>query len=169
RSRFVGRRGGRSMAVTRGRTVSSSRKRRTNSGANGGNGVPPRPTGGRAPPADVYAAYRMPDHQVESSLSTGENAAALETYFGEGAYQELQELTRQAQSRGVRGGPRVLILPGIMGSKLGFRRSILDDVIWIDPVDFALGNLSSLALDGRPSKVEALGVLLLAYLKLKLT
>jgi pimeloyl-ACP methyl ester carboxylesterase len=112
----------------------------------------------------------MHDDQIEAALATGENAVALESYFGEDAYAELRELARQAQTRGARRrGPRVLIIPGIMGSKLGFRRTFWDDVVWIDPLDFAFGNLGLLALDGQPSKVEALGVVLLAYLKLKLT
>jgi hypothetical protein len=54
-----------------------------------------------------------------------------------------------------------------MGSKIGReRKHFFDDVIWIDPIDVARGNLTKLALPDDTHK--ALGVILLAYLKLKL-
>jgi hypothetical protein len=54
-----------------------------------------------------------------------------------------------------------------MGSKIGREhKAFFDDVIWIDPLDVALGNLTKLALPD--DKHKALGVILLAYLKLKL-
>jgi pimeloyl-ACP methyl ester carboxylesterase len=125
------------------------------------------------PPSSIattsYQGYRLSDEQVEQALLTGEHAVELETYFGEAAYRELRRLAVEGQTRVKRGGPRVLILPGIMGSKLGVRRTLLDDVIWVDPIDVARGNLRDLVLDGRSSRIQALGVILLAYLKLKLT
>jgi len=94
----------------------------------------------------------------------------LEDYFGAAQYAELKQLAREASARGVRGGDRVLILPGIMGSKLGYPRPFwLDDVIWVDPVDIARGRLGELKFNGGKSSVQALGVLLFAYLKLKLS
>jgi CHAT domain/Cytosol aminopeptidase family, N-terminal domain/Lecithin:cholesterol acyltransferase len=55
-----------------------------------------------------------------------------------------------------------------MGSKLGFDGiGPFDDVIWINPVAFVAGRLAELELKGV-TKVEALGVILFAYLKLKL-
>ena len=62
----------------------------------------------------------------------------------------------------------MLILPGIMGSKLGKPGVLFDDTIWIDPVDIIAGNLRQLSLVGGRKDIEPLGVLLLAYLKLKL-
>jgi len=44
----------------------------------------------------------------------------------------------------------------------------LDDVLWIDPVEIALGRITELKLGPGPSKYFADGVILLAYLKLKL-
>jgi CHAT domain-containing protein/pimeloyl-ACP methyl ester carboxylesterase len=41
-------------------------------------------------------------------------------------------------------------------------------VYWFDPIDIGAGRLSELALDGGPSRFKALGVMLIAYLKLKL-
>ena len=69
----------------------------------------------------------------------------------------------------MRGGPRVLILPGIMGSTLGRKRSLwLNDSFWFDPAHIAAGRLMDLRLNGGASDIEPLGVILFAYLKLKL-
>jgi len=82
------------------------------------------------------------------------------------ADQELSRLARRAA--GMRGGPRALILPGIMGSTLGRpRKSLLDDVKWFDPAEIALGGLTRLALpQGR--RYRPLGVLRFAYERLRL-
>lgn len=55
-----------------------------------------------------------------------------------------------------------------MGSTLGLRGEDGDDVKWFDPMEVALGRLTDLSL---PSSlpIEPLGVLLFAYLRLKLT
>jgi pimeloyl-ACP methyl ester carboxylesterase len=121
----------------------------------------------RPPKADA-SGYRLQDEALERSLLTGEHGNVLEAYFGEDGYTELRDLARQASARSVRGGPRVLILPGIMGSKLGVKGRILDDVLWLDPVDIAAGHLTELSLAHGPTKHVALGVILFAYLKLKL-
>ncbi|MGR9237102.1 CHAT domain-containing protein (plasmid) [Rhizobium leguminosarum] len=98
-------------------------------------------------------------------MVTGEESGQLEDYFGEREYEELRQLSREAASRSTRGGPRVLILPGIMGSKLGFD----DDEIWLDLIDVAGGRLSALAVGRTGGKrIRPIGVILLTYLKLKL-
>ncbi len=114
------------------------------------------------------SSYALKDDLVEQALVTGEHRDLLEAYFGEEAYQDLQTLATRAQSARTRGGPRVLILPGIMGSKLGTPGFLFDDTIWIDPVDIIAGNLRQLSLVGGRKDIEPLGVILLAYLKLKL-
>jgi hypothetical protein len=121
------------------------------------------------PPAELALTtpFALRDEEIEALLLTGEKGGALEDYFGSEQYDELRRLAQQASSRSVRGGDRVLILPGIMGSKLGCRRPILDNVIWADPVDLALGRLAELALPPPGAKAEALGVILVAYLTLK--
>ena len=55
-----------------------------------------------------------------------------------------------------------------MGSKLGKPGFIVDDTIWVDPVDIIAGNLRQLSLVGGRKDIEPMGVILLAYLKLKL-
>jgi CHAT domain-containing protein len=112
------------------------------------------------------SAYALADDEVERLLRSRAHAAVLQEYFGEASYRELLDLAQEASAARARGGARVLILPGIMGSKLGRKRALLDDTIWIDPIDIARGKLFDLALPG--GNIEALGVVLLAYLKLKL-
>ncbi len=79
---------------------------------------------------------------------------------------ELSRLARRAA--GMRGGPRALILPGIMGSTIGRQRKGLpDDVKWFDPAEIALGGLTKLALP-RGRHYRPLGVLRFAYERLRL-
>ena len=111
--------------------------------------------------------FRLDDDEVERCLLSGESSSLLEEYFGEANYQELVSLARQASTRSTRGGARVLLLPGIMGSKLGKKAWLFHDIVWIDPFDIALGNLKKLALP-KGKSFKAVGVMLFAYLKMKL-
>jgi CHAT domain-containing protein len=82
------------------------------------------------------------------------------------ADQELARLARRAT--GMRGGPRVLILPGIMGSTIGRRRKDgSDDVTWFDPLEIAQGQLVKLALPGG-HRYGPLDALRFAYERLRL-
>lgn len=112
--------------------------------------------------------YKMTDAEVQRALERGDRRAELEPYFGEAAYDELHRLAQKA--RRVRsGGQRALILPGIMGSKLGYPRTLLfDDVIWVDPLDIARGYMADLALPKSGKPIRALGVILWTYLRMKL-
>jgi hypothetical protein len=112
-------------------------------------------------------SYSMPDDVLERELLNPERAVLLQEQFGPENYILLRDLARQAASQGKRGGARVLILPGIMGSKLGIRQPLFDDVLWFNPVQIAIGNLANLRVNG-PSRYSAVGVILFAYLKLKL-
>ena len=124
----------------------------------------------RAVANNPSAPFKMRPQEVESALVTGQHADLLKRYFGEQEYAELQALARDASARSVRGGPRVLVLPGIMGSTLGSERAFFfDDVIWIDPIDIAAGHLTALSLIPGPVRHKALGVILFSYLKIKLS
>lgn len=135
---------------------------------------PNRPERGPPPPRPGPArrtGFALDDEAVEIALQTGEHRGLLEDYFGVDNYRELQELAKECASRAVRGGAKVLILPGIMGSKIGTKSkiaSIFDDVYWFDPIDVFAGKLAQLKLGSVPSKYRALGVILFAYLSLKL-
>lgn len=116
-----------------------------------------------------FRAYSYRERDIEKLLVTGEESESLRAYFGDENYEELRELARQAQAqeRRARGGPRVLILPGIMGSTIGRRGTIFDDVIWFDPFDIMSGNLISLALNGK-SSYTSLDAIPFAYTALRL-
>lgn len=120
--------------------------------------------------AESRSPFSLTNEAVEAALLTGELDAPLADYFGEAEFAELRQLARAASSRSVRGGPAVLILPGIMGSKIGkdSRIPLFDNVYWVDVIDIAAGRLADLALP-RGAKLRPLGVMLFAYLKLKLT
>lgn len=131
-------------------------------------GLPSRQRSARSAEEVAVNGHGLSDEEIERSLLTGENSGVLEDLFGTAQYQELRRLTQAAERRSVRGGDRVLILPGIMGSRLGAPRRLLPpDIIWFDPVDVARGRLEELALPGR-GRIEAVGVFLFAYLGLKL-
>jgi len=111
---------------------------------------------------------------------TGSEADQMRALVGEEYFRLLSDLARQTRSRtgGMRSSlGKVLVLPGIMGSKLGREKSLLgwvdySDVIWLDPVDMRLGRLADLALGpgGKPRKgTQSVGVLYSFYLRLKLT
>ncbi|MGH7828381.1 MAG: CHAT domain-containing protein [Candidatus Binatia bacterium] len=118
---------------------------------------------------DGLRAYSYSEKEIEKLLVMGEDSERLRAYFGDENYEELRELAHeaQAQERRARGGPRVLILPGIMGSTIGKRRPIFDDVIWFDPIDIIRGNLMVLALNGK-SSYTSLDAIPLAYTGLRL-
>ena len=80
--------------------------------------------------------------------------------------QELSRLARRAA--GMRGGPRLLILPGVMGSSIGhLRKNGGADVTWFDPVEICQGQLVKLALPAG-NRYWAIGVLRFAYERLRL-
>jgi pimeloyl-ACP methyl ester carboxylesterase len=130
------------------------------------------PSRGRAKRAaaklESMRGYAVPETRLEEALAEGKDTKLLEAYFGEETYRELCELARRARERKARGGPRVLILPGIMGSTIGKERLLLDDVFWFNPARIAIGSLVDLALNGAAPKHTSLGVMPLFYELLKL-
>ena len=112
-------------------------------------------------------AWLAQEAEMERRLLARRPDPELEAWLGPALHAELRELVRA--TRRMRGGPRVLVLPGIMGSTLGIRRpGRSDDIKWFDPVEIALGGLIKLALPSS-RRIEPLGVLLFAYLRLKLS
>lgn len=123
------------------------------------------PAGSAAPALRLGSLH---DEQVVAWLRSGEHADVLSANFGEADYRELRRLAQAAARRRTRGGPRVLILPGIMGSKIGTPGRVNDDVLWLDPAEVIAGKLTDLALPaGR--HLQPVGVMLFGYLKLKLS
>jgi pimeloyl-ACP methyl ester carboxylesterase len=120
-------------------------------------------------------AFHADDEEVLDALATGRQAQSLREYFGAPAYAELSVLAALGKRTKKPRGPRVLILPGIMGSKLGLpmreaagkRRRRPSEVLWIDPLQIAAGRLTALTLPSD-KPLEPMGVLLFSYAKLRL-
>src|SRR5690242_20330460 len=103
-------------------------------------------------PTPAQTPFSVPPDRIESALVTGENPGLMEDYFGPEAYRQMRDLALNASTRSVRGGPRVLILPGIMGSTLARKGTLgLDNTLWIDPIEIARGHLDQLALGSGSS------------------
>src|ERR1700730_17182012 len=64
-------------------------------------------------------AFHADDHAVLDALVSGRHAQSLREYFGAPAYAQLSALAAAAKKAKRPRGPKVLILPGIMGSKIG--------------------------------------------------
>ena len=112
--------------------------------------------------------HRLHDEEVERLLASGERRAELTALFGEQGYRELGALARRAAAKRRADGTRVYVLPGLMGSRIGSRGLLLDDVLWVDLIEIAAGHLTRLALPAG-SRLVALGAMLLNTLKLKLS
>jgi pimeloyl-ACP methyl ester carboxylesterase len=114
-------------------------------------------------------AFRADEAAVLRSLVTGAHAPALREYFGDTAYGELRRLAKSGKTPRS-DAARVLIIPGIMGSRLG--RPTLEDrsrrVVWIDPVSIGRGEIRALQLPGGQD-LRPMGVLLHAYARLQLS
>jgi pimeloyl-ACP methyl ester carboxylesterase len=116
-----------------------------------------------------YDRLAFSDVEAQAFLASGEHRTELTAFFGDREYGELQYLARRAVKAGAnaRAG-RVLIIPGIMGSQLGFDRAppLPRDLLWVDPVDIGAGRLRALRMGAAP--VRAMGVVLHSYLRLRL-
>ncbi|RKG65689.1 alpha/beta fold hydrolase, partial [Corallococcus terminator] len=124
----------------------------------------------QAPDVPHHSGFELRDEEVEEALVTGAHQELLEDYFGPEQYAELTRLARDtAAARTLRGGPPVLILPGLLGSKIGRERKLgpFEDVFWFDPVDIGVGRLTQLELPTPGNGLSAIGVMLFAYLSLK--
>jgi pimeloyl-ACP methyl ester carboxylesterase len=113
-------------------------------------------------------AFRAADGAVLDALAASTHVGTLREYFGAAAYLELKELAAAARRARTRATPRVLILPGMMGSRMGGdvgARSPRN--VWIDPARIGAGALTELRL--KPGKALTVnGVLLFAYAKMML-
>ncbi|HEY4340518.1 MAG TPA: hypothetical protein VGM97_11285 [Steroidobacteraceae bacterium] len=117
-----------------------------------------------------YDKLAFSDVQAQALLASGEHRQELTAFFGEREYGELQYLARRAakSAAGTRAG-RVLIIPGIMGSQLGFDRPAPQpaDLLWVDAADIGAGRLRALRVESA-APVRTMGVVLYSYLRLRL-
>jgi pimeloyl-ACP methyl ester carboxylesterase len=123
-------------------------------------------------------AFHASDRAILDALAKGHHRASLREHFGSSAYRELSLLAARAQRVKSADGPRVLILPGIMGSRLcAMKRrraaggaapaTASQEVLWIDPERIAAGRLKELILPSAES-IRPMGVLLFSYARMKL-
>ena len=134
------------------------------------------PSGGGGAPADHITPYdrlALDEAALISLLASSSQHQGLVEYFGEALHAELASLARATTRKGkARAAPRrrVYVLPGIMGSQLGFIRGGKrpNDVLWLDPIDIAFGRLTELRLSDD-SRVVALGAMNYSYLKITLS
>jgi pimeloyl-ACP methyl ester carboxylesterase len=128
---------------------------------------------GRRPPAQPDWAFHATNAAVFDALARRQHGESLREYFGSQAFEELCILARAAKRARRPHAPRVLILPGMMGSRLcetarrGAAAGARSRVLWIDPRRIAEGRLTDLRLP-RAHPLRASGVMLPAYAKLKL-
>ena len=119
----------------------------------------------------VYDRMCWPPGQLEKALQSGAHRRELAAYLGPTEYALLATLAREAARvrRPRREGPKVYLLPGIMGSQLGYRRThgLPPDLLWLDPTDIARGRLSELRWGAHP-RLTTLGGIPYSYLPLKL-
>lgn len=122
-----------------------------------------------------YDRFALSDVDVERMLLSAHHEKDLVAYFGAEEYQDLARLARQAAATPIKDeGLRVILVPGIMGSQLGLLRTppLPNDVLWVDPIDIALGRLATLRIPSRTetprASIVSLGVVVYSYLKLKL-
>ena len=117
-----------------------------------------------------YDRFASGDAQIEAWLASGARRRELSDYFGPAEYRSLAALARRAYTARVsESAPRVLIVPGIMGSQLGLARAppLPNDIVWLDPLDIQHGRLAALRLPAA-APIVPLGVVLFSYLRLKL-
>jgi pimeloyl-ACP methyl ester carboxylesterase len=115
-------------------------------------------------------AFHAANSDVFEALARQSHGESLREFFGTAAYEELSVLARAARRVKTSGGPRVLVIPGMMGSRLcdmSTGKSRRGRMLWIDPASIASGRLTDLALPSRRT-IRPRGVLLSSYARLKL-
>jgi putative intracellular protease/amidase len=70
-----------------------------------------------------YDRFAWSDVEIEHLLATGAHQRDLIAYFGAQEYLELAALARKAAETVTADAPKVFVVPGIMGSQLGLRRT----------------------------------------------
>jgi pimeloyl-ACP methyl ester carboxylesterase len=116
-----------------------------------------------------YDRFALDEATLIALLAAPTQNESLVEYFGAELHAELVTLARATHGRRPR-GRRVYVLPGIMGSQLGFTRGGQKpaDVLWLDPIDIQLGRLVELELADN-TRAVALGAMNYTYLKITLS
>ena len=126
--------------------------------------------GGPADHITPYDRMALDEATLVAMLAAPTLNEGLVEYFGAKLHADLVKLARATQGAPAAPGRRVYILPGIMGSQLGFARGGKrpNDILWLDPIDINFGRLVELKLPGS-TQLLALGAMSYTYLKLALS
>ena len=123
-----------------------------------------------AAPGDIspYDRLRHDDAQLAALLAGGRLVRELQAAFGPALHRELALLARRALATPVSQPATVFLVPGILGTQLGFARPAPSppDLLWLDPLDVMAGRLAELGDPRAP--VVTLGALPFSYLALQL-
>jgi pimeloyl-ACP methyl ester carboxylesterase len=116
-----------------------------------------------------YDRFALDEAELVALLAAPTRNDGLFEYFGAELHAELVKLARATHGRHPR-GRRVYVLPGIMGSQLGFTRGAQkpNDVLWLDPIDIQFGRLVELELREN-TRAVTLGAMNYTYLKITLS
>ena len=103
---------------------------------------------GHAEHITPYDRMGLDEATLVAMLASPTTHAGLVEYFGEELHADLVALARASLAAPGAGGRRVYVLPGIMGSQLGYIRAGKrpNDIVWLDPVDINFGRLAELRL-----------------------
>jgi pimeloyl-ACP methyl ester carboxylesterase len=123
----------------------------------------------------VYDRMCWPEAELSAALAGGAHRRELMAYFGEREYRLLAALARralQAQPPPPKPAelPRIYLLPGLLGSQLGWPRGHGEppDLLWLDPYDVVAGGLTRLRPQRGGSSPVPLGLITHTYLALQL-
>src|SRR4051794_24431245 len=117
-----------------------------------------------------YDRLALDEATMVALLAAPTRNESLVEYFGVPLHAELVKLARATLRQKSARRRRVYVLPGIMGSQLGFTRGGArpNDILWLDPIDISFGRLTELRFTSNTS-VIALGAMNYSYLKLTLS
>lgn len=118
--------------------------------------------------ADAFEELLRADPSARQGARQGAKAALDTQLAAMVPPDELAALKRLAAQGDVRSvsGPRVLILPGILGSQLAVRQGSGSDLIWIDLLDIVRGKLGRIAMNAT-EEVFSPGVIGISYWPLR--
>jgi len=127
-------------------------------------------SGGPAEHITPYDRLALDEATMVALLASPARNEGLVEYFGASLHAELVNLARTTLRQKPAARRRVYVLPGIMGTQLGFTRGGTrpNDALWLDPIDISFGRLTELRLS-PDSKLIALGAMNYTYLKLTLS
>lgn len=120
-------------------------------------------------------AYSWESAEVEARLPEPEFEEQLVALLGREGYEDARRLIKEIPATADRGRPgTVLIVPGVVGSKLGDRkRNVVErllHVIWLNPLRIVKGDLMDLKVVGNAAgRIDTYGVFLKSYERLKLS